>query len=75
MFTLNQAKSHLAGLRNLAVEENRYLSCVTDYLRFVKTDVLTEVRGDQFRTYKDVQDLVEDIRVTERVIKDFFRGV
>lgn len=73
--TLDQAKQHLSGLRNLAIERNRYLPCVTDYLRFVKTDISADVRGDQFKDFSVLKDLIDDIHATERVIKDFFRGV
>lgn len=74
MLTLTQAKQHLQGIRNLAVERNRYLACVTDYLRFVKVDIIADVRGDQFKDYQALSDLANDIQTTERVVKEFFQG-
>lgn len=75
MFTLNQAKQHLQGIRSLAVESNRYLPCVTDYLRQVKVDIISEVRADQFSTYSDLINLTREVETTERVVASFFQGV
>lgn len=75
MFTLNQAKQHLQGVRALAVDSNRYLPCVTDYLRQVKIDIISEVRADQFSTYTDLINLTREVEMTERVVASFFQGV
>lgn len=72
--TLNQAKQHLAGLRKLAVEENRYLPCVVNYLRYVDVDVCANVRADTFASYQDVLSLAGDIENTQKVINSFLMG-
>lgn len=74
MLTLNQAKQHLQGIRALAVERNRYLPCVTDYLRQVKVEVVSDVRADQFSSYSDLTNLTKDVESTERVVAAFFQG-
>lgn len=72
--TLNQAKQHLAGLRKLAVEENRYLPCVVNYLRYVDVDVCTKVRADTITSYQDIMSLDNDVDTTQKIINSFLMG-
>ncbi len=74
MITLNQARSHLAGLRHLAVAENIHLSCVRSYLRDVEVDVIGLVKADSVKDYKQLVDLYDDVAKTRQHIDLFMRG-
>lgn len=74
MLTLNQALSHLAGLRKLASDENRLLPCVVSYVRNAKIDILSDVRGDQFTDYSDVMRVYDEIDRTEIAVNRFLMG-
>lgn len=74
MLTYNQAMTHLNGIMKLAKVENNFLSCVHTYLRSVETDVLSQVRADQFTTHNDIAILLDlQKRVGDQVDR-FLRG-
>ena len=75
ILTLNQARGHLQGVRRLAVDENKYLSCVREYLSKVEVDILGSVRGDHLTDHNVVRDLVRDIQNTEKLVKVFLTEV
>lgn len=73
--TLNQAKMHLAGLRKLAVEENKYLACVRSYLMAAEVDIVGAVRADQFSSHSDIRDLYDEVDRTEKLVTSFLTEV
>lgn len=74
MLTLNQAKTHLAAIKKLAVEENQFLSCVHHYLRNVEIDVTHLIRADQFSGHDQIADLIKECSEVEQCVNKFFLG-
>lgn len=75
MFLTNyQALSHVKGIIKLTDDKNKYLSCVRNYLRDVKVDVLSDVRADQFANYADIQELSLLIAKAETLVEAFLLG-
>lgn len=73
--TLDQAKMHLAGLRKLAIEENKYLACVRSYLMAAEVDIISKVRADQFSTHSDIRDLYDEVNQIEKLVTSFLTEV
>lgn len=73
--TLHQAKMHLAGLRKLAVEENKYLACVRSYLMATEIDIVGMVRADQFSAHSDIRALYDEVNQTEKLVISFLTEI
>lgn len=74
ILTKNQAINHLTGIQKIAVERNRYLPCVVDYVRHVKIDVLADVRADTLSDYSDIQLIQAEIEKCRKVVDAFLMG-
>lgn len=74
LLTYNQAQSHLDGVAALATAENRYLTCVQDYLENVELDVLPMVRADTIKSYDDLRSLLLKQHSTKTLVVAWRRG-
>lgn len=74
LLTYNQAQNHLDGVAALATAENRYLTCVQDYLESVELDVLPMVRADTIKGYEDLRLLILKQQNTKALVVAWRRG-
>lgn len=72
--TLKQAKAHLANIRNLCIESNRFLPCVREFVRYAPVDIIHDVRVEHITSYEVLQDLTNDIAETRNTVDKFLGG-
>lgn len=75
MLTLNQAKQHLAGIKKLAIPENKYLACIRNYLMSVDVEVTPFVRADQFESHDSLRDLMVEEAAVKATVQRFLTEV
>lgn len=74
MHTFLQAKEHLEAVIKLACPENRYLSCVREYLSCVELNMMSLIRAQEVRTTERLIEILDLQTKAEHQVRLFLVG-
>lgn len=74
MFTFLQAKEHLDAIISMSRAENRYLSCIREYLHNVDLDIVSRVRAQELKNTDKLIELLDLQSKAETSVRSYLLG-